>query len=180
MGYMTERGRRVELSDRDIDQLNEIVTANQKTLFTNTRYPEFFAHTFNSLLESKFTPFSLLIFREALNQSVDIFNMITDIPDFLDVLMLKKLTILGRRITEARSESDEPSEYELHQDLDMADKMWSLVQMITDMTGKRKNIHFFTIEVLDNLGLKELINVFITNEPEIMTRYNSREELMIK
>jgi hypothetical protein len=28
MGYMTERDRRVELSDRDIDQLNSIVTAN--------------------------------------------------------------------------------------------------------------------------------------------------------
>ena len=95
MGYMTEEGRKYDMNLRDIEQLQEVLNFNQKVLFHRARYPEFFAHQFNSMLEHAFTSFSFVLFKEALNNSTEVFNMITDIPDFLEVLLVKKLTSLG-------------------------------------------------------------------------------------
>lgn len=62
----------------------------------------------------------------------------------------------------------------------MAIQMWSLVQMLIEMTGKRKSIHFYTLEILDNKGLAYLMDLFILREPHLITRYMARDDLMEK
>lgn len=85
--------------------------------------------------------------------------MITDIPDSLNSLILRSLKELGKKITKQYSNPTEcPADFDLHADFDMAIQMWSLVQMLIEMTGKRKSLHFYTVEILDNQGLRDTID----------------------
>lgn len=107
--------------------------------------------------------------------------MITDIPDYLNSLMLRKLTELGKRITKQYADPTEaPADFDLHADFDMAIQMWSLVQMLIEMTGKRKSFHFYTVEILDNEGLRDTIDQYLLEEKNLLTRYFERDELMVK
>ena len=48
------------------------------------------------------------------------------------------------------------------------------------MTGKRKSLHFFTVEILDNEGLRDCFDQYILAEKNLLTRYFERDELMVK